>query len=85
MTKTNHRRLIRAINKAIKNGWNPEHWPYSDAKFEIDCCLSVGDLLFNYNFQKYLGRYEWVKLVNRLVDGVNIVEVVKPTSAPAQK
>lgn len=69
MTDTNYRRLTRAINKAIKNGWNPDTWPENDAKYEIDCCLSVGDLLINQSFQKALGYVEWVKLVNRLVDG----------------
>lgn len=69
MTDTNYRRLKRAINKALKNGWDPDGWPFDDAKFEIDCCLSVGDLLWDKDFQKALGEKEWKKLVNRLVDG----------------
>jgi len=69
MTQTNHRMLVRAINKAIKNGWNPEFWPECDAKFEIGCCLSAGELLWSTSFRQALGQIEWVKLVTKLVDG----------------
>lgn len=67
MTDTNCRRIIRAINKAVKNGWNPQEWPMSDAKFELDCCLSTGELLADQDFRKHLGDTEWIKLVNKLI------------------
>lgn len=70
MTHTNIRRIIRAINKAKKNGWKPNEWPLEDAKFEIDCCCSSGELLWDKEFQNAIGRIEWIKLVNRLTDSV---------------
>jgi hypothetical protein len=59
MTDTNIRRIIRAINKAYKNGWRPSYWPLDDAKFEIDCDLSSGELLWDKGFQNACG--EWKK------------------------
>lgn len=44
--------LEKAIDKAKKNGWNPESWPEEDAKFEVNCCLSAIDLIFGHDFAK---------------------------------
>lgn len=76
MKKINHRRFIRAINTARRNGWVSDHWPLDDAKFEIDCCLSSGELLWDKGFQNALGRIEWIKLVNRITDSVMTYEIL---------
>lgn len=70
LTPTNYRRLIRAINKAYKNGWKPSYWPLEDTKWELNCCLSVGELLWNKGFCNALGRDGWIKLVNRITGSV---------------
>lgn len=72
LTDKNYHRLILAINKAKRNGWEPSSWPIEDTKFELDCCYSVGDLLWNKSFQKALGSLEWKKLITKMVGGKEI-------------
>lgn len=49
-----YRVFKRAINKAHKEGWRDERWPYCDLPWELNCCLSYNELLGDKLFRQHL-------------------------------
>ncbi len=70
-----HRVFVRAINKAKKNGWYDERWPYCDLPFEFDCCLSYIELAEDKSFRSSLPE-SYLERLDKIIetDGVQLEE-----------